>query len=97
MPPCTTPRSARRAQASGAVELLIDRATGRVTREPGPGMMWSTRCGMMAGGMIGGGGFAGAGPMTWRLTACGPPWRRRGRALGGADPSVAITTIPGYS
>lgn len=48
----------------GAVEILIDRATGRATREPGPGMMWNTRYGMMAGGMMGGGGVANAGSMT---------------------------------
>lgn len=39
----------------GAFEILIDRATGRVTREPGPSMMWNTRYGMM------GGAFSGAG------------------------------------
>jgi hypothetical protein len=48
----------------GAVEILIDRATGRVTREPGPDMTWNTRYGMMAGGMMGGGRLATAAPMT---------------------------------
>jgi hypothetical protein len=44
----------------GAFEILIDRATGRVTREPGPGMMWNTRYGTMAGGMTAGGMMGGA-------------------------------------
>ncbi len=48
----------------GAVEILLDRATGRVTREPGPDMMWNTRYGMMAGGMMEAGSFASAAPMT---------------------------------
>lgn len=48
----------------GAMELLIDRATGRATSEPGPDMMWNTRYGMMAGGMMGGGSSASAAPMT---------------------------------
>ncbi len=48
---------------TGAFEVLIDRATGRVTREPGPDMMWNTRYGRMTGGMMGGRSFAGAGPM----------------------------------
>jgi hypothetical protein len=52
----------------GAFEILIDRATGRVTREPGPDMMWNTRYGMMgrgvmSGGMMGG-AYAGAGVMS---------------------------------
>src|SRR5215471_18934948 len=38
----------------GAFEILIDRATGRVTREPGPDMMWNARYGMGTGGMMGG-------------------------------------------
>lgn len=48
----------------GAVEILIDRATGRATREPGPDMMWNTRYAMMASGMMGDGGFANPGSMT---------------------------------
>jgi len=54
----------------GAFEILIDRATGRVTREPGPDMMWNTRYGMMTGGGMGGGlmggrTLAGAGAMQF--------------------------------
>jgi hypothetical protein len=49
----------------GAFEILIDRATGRVTREPGPDMMWNGRYGMMAGGMMGG-AYAGTGVMSVR-------------------------------
>jgi len=45
---------------TGAFEILIDRATGRVTREPGPDMMWNTSYGMMTGGMMGG-TYAGTG------------------------------------
>ena len=32
-----------------AFELLVDRSTGAVTREPGPDMMWNTKYGMMGG------------------------------------------------
>jgi len=39
----------------GAMELLVDRATGAVGPEMGPNMMWNARYGMMAGrGMMGG-------------------------------------------
>ena len=37
-----------------AVELLIDKYTGRVSPEIGPNMMWNTKYGMMGGGMMGG-------------------------------------------
>ncbi len=47
---------------TGAFEILIDKATGRVAREPGPDMMWNTNYGTMTGGMMGGRG-AGAGPL----------------------------------
>lgn len=47
----------------GAFEILIDRATGRVTREPGPDMMWNARYGPMGGGMMGG-PYAGTGVMS---------------------------------
>ena len=50
----------------GAMELLIDKQTGRLYPEPGPNMMWNTKYGMMAGGqgVMGpnnGGGMMGAG------------------------------------
>jgi hypothetical protein len=48
----------------GAFEILIDRSSGQVTREPGPDMMWNSRYGMMSGGMMGGVGFTDSGPMT---------------------------------
>jgi hypothetical protein len=53
----------------GAFEILIDRTTGNVVREPGPDMMWNTKYspmsgGMMSGGMMGGFGFSSSGPMT---------------------------------
>ena len=48
----------------GAFEILIDRATGNVVREPGPDMMWNAKYSPMGGGMMGGFGFTGSGPMT---------------------------------
>ena len=44
----------------GAFEVLIDKWTGAVTPEPGPNMMWNTKYGMPAGGMMGGFGSSGA-------------------------------------
>ena len=38
---------------NGAFELLVDRVSGAVGLEPGPNMMWTTKYGMMAGGMMG--------------------------------------------
>ncbi|MBC7236603.1 MAG: hypothetical protein H5T69_12255 [Chloroflexi bacterium] len=46
----------------GAMELLIDPASGRVSPEPGPNRMWNTRYGMHRGGMMG--GRYSEGPMT---------------------------------
>ena len=48
----------------GAFEILIDRASGQVMREPGPDMMWNTKYSLMGGGMMGGFGRTGSGPMT---------------------------------
>jgi len=48
----------------GAFEILIDRATGNVIREPGPDMMWNAKCSPMRGGMMGGFGAASSRPMT---------------------------------
>jgi hypothetical protein len=48
----------------GAFEILIDRATGHVVREPGPDMMWNAKYPVMGGGMMGSFGFTGSGPMT---------------------------------
>src|SRR5215212_3204064 len=53
----------------GAMELLINKQTGRLYPEPGPNMMWNTKYGMMGstgssyGGMMGpgGGGMMGQG------------------------------------
>jgi len=36
-----------------AMELLIDKRSGRLYPEPGPNMMWNTKYGMMSGGMSG--------------------------------------------
>ncbi len=48
----------------GAFEILIDRASGNVIREPGPDMMWNAKYSVMHGGMMGSFGFTGSGPMT---------------------------------
>ena len=48
----------------GAFEILIDRATGNVIREPGPDMMWNAKYSMMGGGMMGGFGATSSRPMT---------------------------------
>jgi hypothetical protein len=48
----------------GAFEILIDRSTGNVTREPGPDMMWNAKYSVMRGGMMGGFSLTGSGPMT---------------------------------
>jgi hypothetical protein len=48
----------------GAFEILIDRATGSVIREPGPDMMWNAKYSPMRGGMMGGSGVTGSRPMT---------------------------------
>jgi len=48
----------------GAFEILIDRSSGNVVREPGPDMMWNTKYSVMGGGMMGGFGFRNSGPMT---------------------------------
>jgi hypothetical protein len=48
----------------GAFEILIDRGNGNVVREPGPDIMWNAKYSMMRGGMMGGFGWAGSGPMT---------------------------------
>ena len=48
----------------GAFEILIDRASGRASREPGPDMMWNAKYSPMSGGMMGGVGVTGSGPMT---------------------------------
>jgi hypothetical protein len=47
----------------GAFEILIDRVTGKVVREPGPDMMWNAKYSVMRPGMM---GFSliGSGPMT---------------------------------
>jgi len=48
----------------GAFEILIDRASGSVTREPGPDMMWNAKYSMMGGGMMGGFGVSRSRPMN---------------------------------
>jgi hypothetical protein len=48
----------------GAFEILINRTTGNVIREPGPDMMWNAKYSAMGGGMMGSFGVTGSGPMT---------------------------------
>lgn len=48
----------------GAFEILIDRASGTVIREPGPDTMWNAKYSVMNGGMMGSWGFTGSVPMT---------------------------------
>jgi hypothetical protein len=48
----------------GAFEILIDRASGNVIREPGPDMMWNAKFSPMRGGMMGGLGATSSRPMT---------------------------------
>ena len=48
----------------GAFEILIDRSSGNVIREPGPDMMWNAKYSMMGRGMMGGFGVSGSRPMT---------------------------------
>ncbi|HVC76509.1 MAG TPA: hypothetical protein VND96_08330 [Candidatus Micrarchaeaceae archaeon] len=53
-----------KATGIGAFEILIDRSSGNVIREPGPDIMWNAKYSMMGGGMMGGFGVSGSRPMT---------------------------------
>ncbi|HEV1991564.1 MAG TPA: hypothetical protein VGR34_01705, partial [Candidatus Dormibacteraeota bacterium] len=53
-----------KATGIGAFEILIDRSSGNVIREPGPDMMWNAKYSMMGGGMMGSSGATGSRPMT---------------------------------
>ncbi|HZK72462.1 MAG TPA: hypothetical protein VFD88_00465 [Clostridia bacterium] len=48
----------------GAFEILIDRASGNVIREPGPDMMWNAKYSAMRGGMMGTFGATSSRPMA---------------------------------
>ena len=48
----------------GAFEILIDRATGNVIREPGPDTMWNAKYPPMREGMMGGFGATSSRPLT---------------------------------
>jgi hypothetical protein len=82
----------------GAFEVLIDRTTGRVTREPGPDMMWNTRYGMMGGGMMGG-WYAGSGVMSvssLQAREIAQRWldaNRRGAIANSPDPFYGYYTV----
>jgi hypothetical protein len=59
-----------RSTGRGALQLLVDRYTGRVMPEMGPNMMWNAKYGhammqeMGGMGMMGGGGMMGEAPAT---------------------------------
>ena len=53
-----------KATGIGAFEILINRSSGNVIREPGPDMMWNAKYSMMGGGMMGSAGATGSRPMT---------------------------------
>jgi len=83
----------------GAFEILIDRATGNVVREPGPDMMWNAKYSVMRGGMMGSAGFTGSGTMT--VTArhardIAQQWlnaNRSGSTAKSADPFYGYYTV----
>jgi hypothetical protein len=68
----------------GAIELLIDKQTGRLYPEPGPNMMWNTKYGMMSGqgmmapndgsygGMMGPGGSGMMGSGSYQPSQASP-------------------------
>ncbi len=85
----------------GAFEILIDRTTGRATREPGPDMMWNNRYGMGAGGM--GGMMGGAYPAVAAMPVTPPQARdiaqrwldadQRGARADAPDPFYGYYTV----
>jgi hypothetical protein len=83
----------------GAFEILIDRATGNVIREPGPDMMWNAKYSPMGGGMMGSSGFTGSGPMTvtaQRAHDIAQQWldaNQSGTSAGSADPFYGYYTV----
>ena len=74
----------------GAFEVLIDRASGKVTREPGPDMMWNSKYSAMGGrGMMGGFIPATSGSMavgSVQAQAIGQRWLDRNRSGSTARP-----------
>ena len=83
----------------GAFEILIDRATGNVVREPGPDMMWNAKYSVMGGGMMGSFGFTGPGRMTvtaQKAQEIAQQWldaNQAGATAKSADPFYGYYTI----
>jgi hypothetical protein len=88
----------------GAFEILINRTTGSVTREPGPDMMWNTKYStrgavMTGGGMMGGSILAPSRTMTisaLRAQQMAQRWldsNRSGSTTKPADPFYGFYTI----
>jgi len=87
----------------GAMELLVDKATGVVGPEPGPNMMWNAKYGMMGqGGMMGRRGMmAGVATAEMTLSAAeaeevAQRWldaNLPGRTSGEADPFYGYYTL----
>jgi len=88
----------------GAMEVLVDRASGAVGPEPGPNMMWNAEYGMhgRAGGMMGRGGMMGGyatGEMSLspqQAEEAAQEWLDAnfpGRAAGEADPFYGYYTL----
>jgi hypothetical protein len=99
-----------RSTGKGAFGLLVDRVTGNVAPEMGPPMMWNTRYGRWAGGMMGagpapgfgpgagpgafGGGMMGRGMMGYGMMGPGFGPGARPGVGPGAQPVPARPTVP---
>lgn len=91
------------AEGAGAFELLVDPATGWVSPEPGPSMMWNIEYGMMGGRLAGmmGGGMMGGGAGAELDEPLSPEDARvlADRWLDGVLPGVTAgepVAFPGY-
>ena len=79
-------------QGAKATELLLDPATGRVTTEYGPAMMWNTRYGIISGsGMMAGSGLLGGSGMMGSSEMMGGSGPDPGSASGPVSASQAQT------
>jgi hypothetical protein len=82
----------------GAFEILIDRTTGSVVREPGPDMMWNAKYSVMRGGMMGF-GLTGSGPMpvtTQQAHDIAQRWlgaNQSGTSANSPDPFYGFYTV----
>ncbi len=85
-----------------ATEVLVDPATGSVSLEYGPAMMWNTRFGMMSGrsgatgsGMMGGSGAMGGGMMGGGMMGSGTMGGAGMMGRQGGGPSWAPSDVTG--